>query len=137
MYDCDSYTKYKREVQRSKLYSGNFYFWNCFKYLLFVGCTPWYVLQVDSRILRAVAIENSKDADVAVGVVLSEIMPSLSVKSGKVATSPDQGPSLPNPYGGNVYTVVSFYNSWWIYYLCKVDLTSLIMCIDGNSNILM
>lgn len=58
--------------------------------------------QVDSRILRAVAIENSKDADVAVGVVLSEVMPSLSVKSGKVATSPNQGPSLPNgpnPYG--------------------------------------
>ncbi|KAL8092726.1 hypothetical protein AgCh_034839 [Apium graveolens] len=55
--------------------------------------------QVDSRILRAVAIENSKDADVAVGVVLSEVMPSLSLKGGKVATSPDQGPSLSNPSG--------------------------------------
>lgn len=55
--------------------------------------------QVDSRILRAVAIENSKDADVAVGVVLSEVMPSLSVKSAKVATSLNQGPSSPNPCG--------------------------------------
>ncbi|KAK1372950.1 nuclear mitotic apparatus protein 1-like [Heracleum sosnowskyi] len=55
--------------------------------------------QVDSRILRAVAIENSKDADVAVGVVLSEVMPSLSVKSANVATSLNQGPSFPNPCG--------------------------------------
>ncbi|XP_017253053.1 uncharacterized protein LOC108223359 isoform X1 [Daucus carota subsp. sativus] len=34
--------------------------------------------QVDSRILRAVAFENSKDADVAVSVVLAEVIPSFS-----------------------------------------------------------
>ncbi|WOG94819.1 hypothetical protein DCAR_0314116 [Daucus carota subsp. sativus] len=56
--------------------------------------------QVDSRILRAVAIENSKDADVAVGVVLSEIVPSLSVKSGKIATSPNHNVEVPNTGGG-------------------------------------
>lgn len=39
----------------------------------------------------------------AVGVVLSEIVPSLSVKSGKIATSPNHSPSLPNPYEGNLY----------------------------------
>lgn len=34
--------------------------------------------QVDTRLLRAVAIENSKDADAAVEVVLTEIIPYLS-----------------------------------------------------------
>lgn len=37
--------------------------------------------QVDSRILRAVAIEHSKDADVAVEVVLVEVIPRLSEQS--------------------------------------------------------
>lgn len=34
-------------------------------------------LQIDARILRAVAIEHPKDADEAAAVVLSEIVPSL------------------------------------------------------------
>jgi len=39
----------------------------------------YYVpLQIDARILRAVAIEHPKDADEAAAVVLSEIIPSFS-----------------------------------------------------------
>jgi len=34
--------------------------------------------QVDSRILRAVAIEHCKDADTAVEVVLNEVIPCLT-----------------------------------------------------------
>ncbi|KAL8148949.1 uncharacterized protein LOC141708535 isoform X2 [Apium graveolens] len=51
--------------------------------------------QVDPRILRAVAIENSNDADVAVGVVLADIMPSLSNQTGigSGGSSSDQGPN--------------------------------------------
>ncbi|GAV82738.1 hypothetical protein CFOL_v3_26189, partial [Cephalotus follicularis] len=37
--------------------------------------------QVDPRLLRAVAIENSRDADAAVEIVLSEILPYLSKQS--------------------------------------------------------
>ncbi|KAB5527514.1 hypothetical protein DKX38_021361 [Salix brachista] len=53
--------------------------------------------QVDVRILKAVAIEHSKDADVAVEVVLSEIIPSLSRQSA-VRSPPceDTTPSLPS-----------------------------------------
>ncbi|KAI9382474.1 hypothetical protein POPTR_014G139000v4 [Populus trichocarpa] len=52
--------------------------------------------QVDARILKAVAIEHSKDADIAAEVVLSEVIPSLSRHS--AAPSPpceDTSPSLP------------------------------------------
>lgn len=57
--------------------------------------------QVDPRILRAVAVENSNDADVAVSVVLAEVMPSLSIQSGIGfgGSSSDQGLSLLNPNG--------------------------------------
>ncbi|XP_047334082.1 early endosome antigen 1-like [Impatiens glandulifera] len=41
--------------------------------------------QIDNRLLRAVAIEHSKDADVAVGVVLTEIIPRITQQ--KVASS--------------------------------------------------
>ncbi|XP_019452666.1 PREDICTED: uncharacterized protein LOC109354533 isoform X2 [Lupinus angustifolius] len=34
--------------------------------------------QVDHRLLRAVAIENPKDADIAAGIVLTEIIPAMS-----------------------------------------------------------
>ncbi|KAM7256981.1 hypothetical protein ACFE04_012722 [Oxalis oulophora] len=43
--------------------------------------------QVDSRLLRAVAIENHKDADSAVGIVLTEILPQLSKLSQTVSMS--------------------------------------------------
>ncbi|KAK1352619.1 ELKS/Rab6-interacting/CAST family protein [Heracleum sosnowskyi] len=36
--------------------------------------------QVDARVLRAVAIENSKDSDVAAAVVIEEIIPFISVQ---------------------------------------------------------
>ncbi|KAF9669413.1 hypothetical protein SADUNF_Sadunf14G0105100 [Salix dunnii] len=53
--------------------------------------------QVDVRILKAVAIEHSKDADVAVEVVLSEIIPSLSRQSAVPShPSEDTTPSLPS-----------------------------------------
>ncbi|KAI3668206.1 hypothetical protein L6452_43283 [Arctium lappa] len=48
--------------------------------------------QVDSRILRAVAIEHSKDADVAVEVVLVEVIPRLPEQSLTVS-SPNKGKS--------------------------------------------
>lgn len=38
--------------------------------------------KVDARVLRAVAIENSKDSQVAAAVVVEEIIPFLSVQSG-------------------------------------------------------
>nr|XP_043609313.1 cell surface antigen I/II-like [Erigeron canadensis] len=50
--------------------------------------------QVDSRILRAVAIEHSKDADTAVEVVLVEIIPSLSEQSFAVRSSNTSTSSL-------------------------------------------
>ncbi|XP_010522693.1 PREDICTED: uncharacterized protein LOC104801219 [Tarenaya hassleriana] len=55
--------------------------------------------QVDARILRAVAIEHPKDADEAVGVVLSEIVPSLpsnlACKNKSSRSSPDNGGTIP------------------------------------------
>ncbi|XVF32619.1 hypothetical protein REPUB_Repub17cG0098000 [Reevesia pubescens] len=48
--------------------------------------------QVDSRILKAVAIENSKDVDAAAEIVLSEIMPYLSTRT-VVASSSTQNQS--------------------------------------------
>ncbi|KAF8006491.1 hypothetical protein BT93_K0708 [Corymbia citriodora subsp. variegata] len=45
--------------------------------------------QLDARVLKAVAIENSKDADAAVEVVLSEILPYVSVQE-KPWSSPFQ-----------------------------------------------
>ncbi|XP_048138932.1 uncharacterized protein LOC115730459 isoform X2 [Rhodamnia argentea] len=45
--------------------------------------------QLDARVLKAVAIENSKDADAAVEVVLSEILPYVSVQE-KPQSSPSQ-----------------------------------------------
>ncbi|GMI85783.1 hypothetical protein HRI_002247600 [Hibiscus trionum] len=50
--------------------------------------------QVDSRILKAVAIENSKDVDTAAEIVLSEIIPSLSKRT-VVASSCSQNQSPP------------------------------------------
>lgn len=43
--------------------------------------------QVDSRILRAVAIEHSKDADVAVEVVIDEVLPHLREQPTAVSSS--------------------------------------------------
>lgn len=37
-----------------------------------------HLIQLDARALKTVAIENSKDADAAVEVVLSEILPYVS-----------------------------------------------------------
>ncbi|KAK8482161.1 hypothetical protein V6N13_131860 [Hibiscus sabdariffa] len=50
--------------------------------------------QVDSRILKAVAIENSKDVDAAAEIVLSEIIPYFSEKTA-VACSSSQNQSHP------------------------------------------
>ncbi|XP_012476193.1 uncharacterized protein LOC105792253 isoform X2 [Gossypium raimondii] len=43
--------------------------------------------QVDSRILKAVAIENSKDVDAAAEIVLSEIIPYLSKRTAVASSS--------------------------------------------------
>lgn len=42
--------------------------------------------QVDSRILRAVAIEHAKDADLAVEAVITEVIPQLAEKSAAVSS---------------------------------------------------
>ncbi|KAB2016402.1 hypothetical protein ERO13_D08G089166v2 [Gossypium hirsutum] len=42
---------------------------------------------VDSRILKAIAIENSKDVDAAAEIVLSEILPYLSKRTGAGSSS--------------------------------------------------
>ncbi|KAI4301283.1 hypothetical protein L6164_034576 [Bauhinia variegata] len=49
--------------------------------------------QVDTRLLRAVAIEHPKDADMAAGIVLAEVIPLMSGKIIPPATSShDSGP---------------------------------------------
>ncbi|PWA68154.1 hypothetical protein CTI12_AA310680 [Artemisia annua] len=49
--------------------------------------------QVDSRLLRAYAIEHSKDVDVAVEAVLVEVIPTLSAETPTV-NSPNKGKSI-------------------------------------------
>lgn len=56
----------------------------CSCYLVFVVGVFLYLFlfkQIDTRVLRAVAIENSKDSQAAVKVVLEEIIPFLPVQS--------------------------------------------------------
>ncbi|XP_076917814.1 uncharacterized protein LOC143578012 [Bidens hawaiensis] len=57
--------------------------------------------QVDSRILKAVAIEHSKDADIAVEVVLLEVIPNLPKKPSTVGSSSNSKSSLGVYEGGN------------------------------------
>lgn len=52
---------------------------------------------VDARMLRAVAIENSKDSQVAAAVVLKEIIPFLSAKSVSLNSATEISSCLPNP----------------------------------------
>ncbi|XP_057424349.1 uncharacterized protein LOC130717952 [Lotus japonicus] len=52
--------------------------------------------QVDARLLRAVAIEHPKDADVAAEIVLTEVIPSMSVKSPPVNPPQDNSPVVMN-----------------------------------------
>ncbi|KAK9057285.1 hypothetical protein SSX86_022120 [Deinandra increscens subsp. villosa] len=56
--------------------------------------------QVDSRVLKAVAIEHSKDADAAVEVVLVEIIPNLPQKPPTVGSSSTSKSSLSFFEGG-------------------------------------
>ncbi|XP_076882647.1 uncharacterized protein LOC143531185 [Bidens hawaiensis] len=56
--------------------------------------------QVDSRVLKAVAIEHSKDADMAVEVVLVEIIPNLPKKPSTVGSSSKSKSSLSFNEGG-------------------------------------
>ncbi|XP_076884835.1 uncharacterized protein LOC143534146 [Bidens hawaiensis] len=57
--------------------------------------------QVDSRILKAVAIEHSKDADIAVEIVLLEIIPNLPKKPSTVGSSSNSKSALSVHEGGN------------------------------------
>lgn len=54
---------------------------------------PHY-LQIDVRVLKAVAIEHSKDADSAADYILMEVLPRLSQQS---VSSPRQTPSSGSP----------------------------------------
>ncbi|XVE73176.1 hypothetical protein DITRI_Ditri11bG0096300 [Diplodiscus trichospermus] len=53
--------------------------------------------QVDSRILKAVAIENSKDVDAAAEIVLSEILPFLSKRTVSAPSSSQNQSALLQP----------------------------------------
>ena len=55
-------------------------------------------LQVDARLLRAVAIEHPKDPDESASVVLSEILPSLPSDSTPSRTK-SSSPSIPEREG--------------------------------------
>ncbi|KAJ1405117.1 hypothetical protein SESBI_26059 [Sesbania bispinosa] len=64
--------------------------------------------QVDSRLLRAVAIEHPKDADTAAGIILTEIIPSMSKNLPPVTVPQERSPGVPinveveeNEEGGN------------------------------------
>lgn len=63
-----------------------------------------FPLQIDARMLRAVAIEHPKDADEAASVVLSEILPSFPSLSTHSRSSPSvserQGTSF-SPFENN------------------------------------
>ncbi|XP_027364217.1 uncharacterized protein LOC113871349 isoform X2 [Abrus precatorius] len=51
--------------------------------------------QVDARLLRAVAIEHPKDADLAAGIVLSEVIPFMTKKSPPATPPHEQGHGSP------------------------------------------
>lgn len=59
--------------------------------------TKCFHLQVDARMLRAVAIEHPKDPDEAASVVLSEILPSLPTDSTQSLSK--SSPSIPEREG--------------------------------------
>ncbi|KAL5102280.1 hypothetical protein RYX36_006607 [Vicia faba] len=53
-----------------------------------------FILHVDSRLSRAVAIEHPKDADIAVEIVLTEIIPSITKKLLPVTPPEDVSPRV-------------------------------------------
>lgn len=56
---------------------------------------------MDKRILKAVAIENSKDVDAAAETILSEILPYLSQKPTTTSPLQKQTPIIQLDDGGN------------------------------------
>ena len=88
-------------------------------------------VQVDVRILKAVAIEHSKDADVAVEVVLSEIIPSLSRQSA-VPSPPceDTTPSLPSDGESIIFEPLVSLSEIFLNIFIQINLVPLIF---GNS----
>lgn len=56
-------------------------------------------LQVDHRILKAIAIEHRKDVDSAVVTVLDEVMPSMNVSAGALSTHQEMLPSMDDSVG--------------------------------------
>lgn len=58
--------------------------------------------------MRAVAIEHPKDADVAAEIVLTEVIPSMSVKSPPVNPPQDNSPVVMNMEGAFSCSVHAF-----------------------------
>jgi len=56
-------------------------------------------LQVDHRILKAIAIEHRKDVDSAVVTVLDEVMPSMAGSAGALSTHQEVLPSMDDSVG--------------------------------------
>jgi len=56
-------------------------------------------LQVDHRILKAIAIEHRKDVDSAVVTVLDEVMPSMTGSAGALSTHQEVLPSMDDSVG--------------------------------------
>jgi hypothetical protein len=71
--------------------------------------------QVDSRLLRAVAIEHPKDADMAAEVVLTEIMPSLAKKLLPVTPTQEMSPRvIVNLEGVSTYYIHAFHTTLFL-----------------------
>lgn len=81
--------------------------------------------QVDSRILKAVAIENSKDVDAAAEIVLSEILPYLSKQiMAASSSSQTQSPQV-QPNEGSFFHDLPFelvYSALCLRYFIFADL---------------
>lgn len=73
--------------------------------------------QVDSRLLRAVAIEHPKDADIAAEIVLTEIIPSISKKLLPVTPPEDSPRVVVNLEGVSTCFVYAFHISLFLVYI--------------------
>lgn len=56
-------------------------------------------VQVDHRILKAIAVEHRKDVDSAVVTVLDEVMPSMTGSAGTLFTHKEVLPSMDDSVG--------------------------------------
>lgn len=81
--------------------------------------------QVDSRVLRAVAIEHCKDPDAAVEVVLTEVIPFLTERSKPLpASSPKNGALAQSSFGKACFCPNAVYYSVDDYFTLLIQMIS-------------